>query len=480
MKIHLLHTNDIHSQIENYLRAGAKLRSMRTRFQAQGDPVLTFDLGDILDRVRPETEASLGRMNAKILGALSVDGWVFGNNEGLTIPLEKWKSLAEDSKTCVFGTNVRQADGTPFPFFTDTQVFDCGGALVGVFGLTPNYQGPYGMLGVQVDDPFATAAHAVDMLTSRGCHIIICLSHLGLFNDHKLAERVPGIDVILGGHTHQSMPEADYVGKTAIFQPGKHGFVFGHTTVEFDLSTKRVIQTISEPIRIDVHLPYDEEMYKVYKDMMVQVENQLNTKVAKLDEILPVYFDRESMFANLLVDALFAAYPGDLGIMMSGALSASLLDGEVHLKHVHGACPTPTRPIVMSLSGTDILSILEKGITEPYFHRQGLGFGFRGAVVGYLALANVEVQLVKQFESVKVLSVRVGGEPLDTLRMYRVVTCEYLWLSPVFSEFKNGSDILFGKPLVREILLDSLNNRDIVRHAHLQRYHIRVPSGSGQ
>jgi 5'-nucleotidase len=470
VKIHLLHTNDIHSQIENHLRAGAQLRAMRSNLEEQGDCVLTFDLGDVLDRVRQETEATYGRVNASLLGALSVDGWVFGNNEGLTIPLEYWADLSADSKTTVFGTNVRQGDGSPFPFFTDTKVFDCNGVLVGVFGLTPNYKGPYGMLGIQVDDPFVTAAHAVDLLVSQDCHIIVCLSHLGLFNDYKLAERVPGIDVILGGHTHQFMKQADYVGQTAIFQPGKHGLAFGHTVIEYDRNLNRVVRTVSEPIEVHVHLPYDEKMYQAYKNQLPLVRERLQSKIATLQEALPVQFNEESVFANLLVDSIFALYPGDLGIMMSGALTASLLAGDVCLEDVHGACPTPTRPVVMSLLGADILCIIEKGITKEYYNRRGLGFGFRGAVVGYLSLANAEVELADEHGQKRVESVRVGGELIDKKRTYRVVTCEYLWLAPVFDEFKNGSDMVFGRPLVREILLDSLSNPQIMERAHRKRY----------
>jgi 5'-nucleotidase len=443
---------------------------MRTDLKRQGDPVLTFDLGDVMDRVRQETEATYGRINAGLLGALSVDGWVFGNNEGLTIPVEHWAKLREESNTTIFGTNVRQQDGKPFPFFTDTKVFDCDGVRVGVFGLTPNYKGPYGMLGIQVDDPFVIAAHTVDMLQGAGCHVIVCLSHLGLSNDHRLAQQIQGIDVILGGHTHQFMKQADYVGNTAIFQPGKHGLAFGHTVVEFDRQSDNIVRTVSEPVEVDVQLPYDEEMYQAYKRQLPMVESRLKTRIATLQKTLPVRFDEESVLANILVDAMYAVFTGDLGIMMSGALTASLLAGDVCLADVHAACPTPTRPVVMSLTGRDIQGIIQKGITEPYFNRKGLGFGFRGAVVGYLSLANVEVELKDRSGSLVVESIRIGGVPIDKEKIYRVITCEYLWLAPVFDEFKNGYDMLFGRPLVREILIDCLNDQRIIKQAYRKRY----------
>jgi 2',3'-cyclic-nucleotide 2'-phosphodiesterase (5'-nucleotidase family) len=53
--------------------------------------------------------------------------------------------------------------------------------------------------------------------------LVILLSHLGLREDRKLAEAVPGIDVILGGHSHIDLHKPERIGETAIFQPGGFG-----------------------------------------------------------------------------------------------------------------------------------------------------------------------------------------------------------------------------------------------------------------
>jgi 2',3'-cyclic-nucleotide 2'-phosphodiesterase (5'-nucleotidase family) len=53
--------------------------------------------------------------------------------------------------------------------------------------------------------------------------LVVLLSHLGLREDRHLAETVPGIDVILGGHSHIDLHKPERVGQTAIFQPGGFG-----------------------------------------------------------------------------------------------------------------------------------------------------------------------------------------------------------------------------------------------------------------
>ncbi|MBW3622083.1 MAG: metallophosphoesterase [Armatimonadetes bacterium] len=53
--------------------------------------------------------------------------------------------------------------------------------------------------------------------------LVVLLSHLGLREDHRLAKAVPGIDLILGGHSHIELHRPDREGETAICQPGGFG-----------------------------------------------------------------------------------------------------------------------------------------------------------------------------------------------------------------------------------------------------------------
>lgn len=471
MNIHLLHINDVHSQLENHLRLGAKLRRLRDEIRQRGEWVLTFDIGDTLDRVRPETEATMGRLNAALLGALGCDGWVFGNNEGLTIPKMNWAGLVDLAEAPVLCANLRDADGAAFPFFEDALVVEQGGVRIGVFGLTPNYERPYTVLGVQAIDPRTVAERTVAYLQSRSCDIVILLSHLGLRADMELAADLSGIDVILGGHTHQFMTEAVQVGQTTIFQPGKHGLVFGHTTIEYDEASHVVRRVVSAPIPVDVHGAFDQQMLSAWRGYNPDVEKALARPVAHLDTPLPVWLHQESPFANLLVDILFQRYPCDIGLMMAGALTASLLPGDVQVQHVLGACTTPTRPLLLRLTGEALLHIINQSVQPETYARPGFGFGFRGSVVGVLALANAEATLQRDAQGrAQVSALSIQGQPLDLNRWYRVVTCEYLWLAPVFPDFRTGRDVEFRAPLVRDLLLADMHDQRLLKGARRARY----------
>ncbi|MCL6517124.1 bifunctional UDP-sugar hydrolase/5'-nucleotidase [Alicyclobacillus sp.] len=480
MRIHLLHTNDVHSQLENFMRAGAALRRLRNEVRRNGEWALTFDVGDVLDRVRPETEATHGMVNAALMDALGYDGWVFGNNEGLTIPVAQWPNLVSRSGTVAFGTNLRAPGGAPLPFLRDWAIFERSGVRVGVFGLTPDYRTSYQRLGVDVDAPHGAARRAVDALRAAGCDVIVLLSHLGLGADRRLAEQVPGVDVILGGHTHHFMEGAERVGETYIFQPGKHAQVFGHTVIDFDPALRRVRGVHGEPVPVRPHDPLDAAMLSAYRGYLPDVRAELERPVATLPERLPVAFDRESPFANLLVDALFDRYPSDLGVMMSGALTASLLPGVVRVKHALGACATPTRPVRLTLRGKDIRDWLAQSVQPEIHGRPGFGFGFRGGVIGWFAIAGAQVTLSRTpgSERMEIRDIRVGAEPLADDRDYRVITCEYLWLTPVFNLFRRARDAEIQVPLAREVLVEKLADATLQRRAFMRRWR-GAPGGAG-
>lgn len=457
MRIHLLHTNDIHSSLENHMRLGYLLRQKRDELGRAGHPVYTVDLGDVLDRVRPETEVTSGMLNAYLMQALGYDAWVFGNNEGLTIPVEQWGALVKASGAPFLSTNMRDAKGEKFPFGVDWIVEEHGRVKIGMFGVTENFEHPYRVLGVRVLDPIQTAIEATRTLRAMGCDVVIALTHLGLWKDRKLAAAVPGLSLVLGGHSHHFMDSLEWVEGTAIFQAGKHALAFGHTEVLFDEETGSVRSVVCHRLDVPKDGISDDAMVRTVQQHQGAMQAMLSRKVLTLSHPLPVKLDEPSAFADVLVEALFDAYPADIGIMMSGALTASLMPGEIQVSHLLGACTTPTRPVLLTVLGKDILSILGKSIKPEYYGRQGIGYGFRGSIVGVLALKNASMQIASFPDGQShVYDVRIGGRPIEENREYRVVTCEYLWLSSTFEEFHKGKDIEFGRPLVREILMDYL------------------------
>lgn len=144
-----------------------------------------------------------------LLNAIEVDYCVLGNHE-FDYGAERTKELMSKSLFPWLGSNVRGAAGER-PIFHTTMDFDTftiqveGKDLhVGIFGLctaaTPQLSQPG--KDVVFEQPHEHAQRCVGLLKEKGCEFIVALTHLSLVNDKELAEKCPGINVILGGHDH--------------------------------------------------------------------------------------------------------------------------------------------------------------------------------------------------------------------------------------------------------------------------------------
>lgn len=181
---------------------------------------LLFDCGDAIWAgniyFRPDGEPIL-----KLMNDAGYDAMALGNREFhfLATGLRKKIGWADFP---VLSANIRPTNHTDLPVKSDV-TFDIGGVKVVAFGLTVPMITER-MLSRKVssyvfDDPIEVAAKLVPELKKRA-DIIIALTHIGLKKDKELAGAMPGIDLIIGGHTHTVLESPEWVGKTAIVQAG--------------------------------------------------------------------------------------------------------------------------------------------------------------------------------------------------------------------------------------------------------------------
>ena len=80
------------------------------------------------------------------------------------------------------------------------------------------------------EDPISSAAEIVPLLREDS-DLVIALTHIGLRRDLELAASVPGIDLVVGGHSHAVLDEPRVVGKTVILQAGSWGRHLGKAEI---------------------------------------------------------------------------------------------------------------------------------------------------------------------------------------------------------------------------------------------------------
>ena len=246
----LLHTNDTHSCIEPESNGGAGVvnRSVivdALRDSLGGDNVLLFDCGDF-SQGSLYYNAYRGTTEVECMNAMRYDVAAIGNHEfdfGLD-NLARLVALAKFPFVCAnYDFTGTACEGLVKPYV----VIERAGVKVGVFGLSPD---PAGLVpqncyeGVRFSSPVDAARLAVEALEKEGCSVIVCLSHLGWkipneYNDERLVAETEGIDVVLGGHSHdlfeQPLIYSNSAGENVLLnQAGKNGRCVGFVSVALE------------------------------------------------------------------------------------------------------------------------------------------------------------------------------------------------------------------------------------------------------
>lgn len=206
---------------------------------ASQSPIFLFEGGDIM--LGKKGSLQNGHAEYGSLAALGFDAGVLGNHDfdgGVSV-LAK---LGPELKFPVLASNITFKDAVIDSFYPKTKIIKKGDVSVGVFGLvTPG-------LKALISDPdgfdierdiVKKAGECVRDLRAQGVDAVVALNHIGLDLDKKLAAAVPGIDVIVGGHSHDAVKEPLFIknpqgSRTLIGQAGLNGSYAGRFDVTVD------------------------------------------------------------------------------------------------------------------------------------------------------------------------------------------------------------------------------------------------------
>jgi 5'-nucleotidase / UDP-sugar diphosphatase len=308
----ILHTNDEHSHliphpaanyhpgeefsaIGGFARLAGLINQIREEKSGDGEPVLLFSGGDIiggsvfawlsLHGLAPELN---------LMQLIGYDGVVIGNHEFDYGPeqLNRYLRVAgypdANEYTNLLGTNIHPPDDHPLSTagINHSVLMELeNGLTVGIFGLIGEdaidktaFPGP-----VEFSDPFETANQTVRELLDNGADIIISVNHSGEYEDRILAQKVPEIDVIVGGHYHTPLYEPIREGKTVIVQAGSYTEYLGVLELAWDPETRQV-EPVNNRSGAPYLIPIDDTITPDpdIREMISFYENTLNQWVGEL------------------------------------------------------------------------------------------------------------------------------------------------------------------------------------------------------
>jgi 5'-nucleotidase len=237
-------------------------------------------------------------------------------------------------------------------------VIERGGMRFGIFGLMGKESIFYtsGAGAITFPDAIETAREMVQLLReTEKVDVVICLSHGGLEKgqdgrytdgeDVRLAKAVPGIDVIIGGHTHTELHEAIIVnGRTPVVQTGKYGDNLGELVITLDRGTLTVESYKLHPI--DDTIPGDRAMADEIEKLKQTVTEvvfssrgySIDQPLAVIPQDLPNTFTdiaASTLLANLVTDSFRKVTKADIAFTAGGMIRAGFTRGKTGVQTVY-------------------------------------------------------------------------------------------------------------------------------------------------
>ena len=448
--LHILHTNDMHSRIESINKYDSTCNAegeaegscfggfarVKTAIEAKkaelaGQNVVTLDAGDPFQGSLFYT-TNKGAAEAEFMEQMGYDAMAVGNHEFDDGPAGLQGFVDTVSFPVISGNLDLSGEATLNGKVEDHVVLEVGGKKIGVISalatdtVETSSPGP----NVIFQDEIEALSADVASLESQGVDIIIALTHVGLPVDLDIAAAVPGIDVVIGGHSHTLMEGDAYptmVGNTAVAQAYAYTKYLGHLTVTLDDSGV-VTAASGAPMLLDASVEPDAAFAARIAEMGAPIEEMKTRVVAEAASAIEgdrsVCRVQECPMGALIADAMLARVKDqgiDIAIQNGGGIRASIDAGEVTMGEVLTVLPFQNTLSTFQVSGQAMIDALENGVSQieevkgRFPQVAGMSFAFDAA----------------QPEGARISDVMVGGAPIDPAKMYGVVSNNYV---------RNGGD----------------------------------------
>jgi sulfur-oxidizing protein SoxB len=200
----------------------------------------------------------------------------------------------------------------------------------------------------------------VDETRAKGARVVVLLSHNGMDVDLKLASRLRGLDVILGGHTHDGVPAPVIVGKTLVTNAGSNGKFVGVLDLQVSGSGMSDYRYRLLPVFANL-LPPDAAMAGYIEQVRKPFVEKLQQKLAITEGLLYRRGNFGGSFDRLILDALLAARDAEIAFSPGFRWGTTLLPGEaITLEHVmEQTAITYPATTLNERTGAQISAILE-------------------------------------------------------------------------------------------------------------------------
>lgn len=496
----VLFTNDVHCGIdENIGYAG--LKAYKNSLTKNHKYVVTVDCGDAVQGDVVGT-VSKGDYLVDIMNNVGYDFCTFGNHE-FDYGMDVLKGLLEKSNAQYLACNISYSgtQGNALEKAKAYSVVTYGKTKVGFVGVatpesivksTPTYfqedgKYVYDFTGSSINALAAKVQESVDAARKEGAQYIVLLSHLGddvssePFTSTSLAGLVSGVDAILDGHSHSTVPcrmLADKDGANVLVaSTGTKLERIGQLTIGANgVITSTVISDYAAK---------DEETVTFIDGIKAKYEELVNQKVFSSEVNLSdkdengvrLVRSRETGLGNLCADAYKFCSGADIAWVNGGGIRAAIKEGDITYADVIKLHPYGNMLTVVKATGAEIVDALEMASrsTQKEYAKDGNAVGENGGFLQVSGIeytidtkvkSTVEINDKNEFVSVKgarrVCNVRVYNsetgkfEDIDLNKTYTLACHDYMLKSggDGINMFMDNELVMDASKIDNQVLID--------------------------
>jgi 5'-nucleotidase/UDP-sugar diphosphatase len=433
----VLHTNDSHGTVlPNGGQAGlAERATFINSVRATEKNVLLLDAGDI------NTGSALsnmfgGEIDIKAYNMMKYDAMTFGNHE-FDKDLAFLEGQMKQADFPFLASNILRKDGNYLgkPYI----IKNYEGFRVGIFGITTlrtlTIANPDKSLRF-LDEITAGNAMVNELRTKEKCDIIIALTHLGLTEEVKgqttseiFAQNVPGIDLIIDGHSHTALTEVKYSGSTPIVSANEWGKFVGDG--KFEIVDGKIVSFVWKPVQINTKdaktytadpaivamiAPYKEKADLTMKEIVAETSDlfEFGDRLSRKKEIAlgdmvndgTVWYVKEILRKDV-----------DFAFTNGGNIRAELAKGPITREQITTVLPFDNWIYLTKMKGSDVIALFDFIASV----KQGAGAWAQvSSEVRYTIdyTANPDKGILKDLT--------IKGKPVDPNAVYTFATNDYL------------------------------------------------------
>ncbi len=446
-RVTILHTNDNHGRFWHnrngeYGMAARKtlIDNIREEVALENGTTLLLSGGDINTGV-PESDLQNAEPDFKGMNMLQYDAMALGNHE-FDNSIDVLRQQKEWAGFPFLSANIIDTS-TGKPLFDAYKIFEVEDLKIAVVGFTTESTAILGnpeyLEGLEIRKPVDVAEKLIPKLRKKA-DFVIAATHMGHYEDGNyggnapgdvtLARSVPGIDVIVGGHSQNPLFEPDEQSGTLILQAHEWGKYVGRLDLvikngevvwsEYELVPvnlkKKVKDAEGKSVRvfIDEEISHDPDMLALLTPFQEKGQAELSVEIGSSDTDFigdrKVVRNQETNLGNLIALAMKEKVNADIGIMNSGGIRDDMPQGILTYKSVLQVQPFGNSIAYVDFSAQELTDYLSTVAAK----QAGSG--------AFAQFSGVELMLKDGVAS----NIKVNGEALMASKTYRIAINSYV------------------------------------------------------